>query len=87
MIRVQCISNNSGFHERLEVGEWYDAEEYESRKDANKYRALQHTHRPSYIIHGLGKKEHPLDADYGVYDKSLFRTLQDKRESQLNKIL
>ena len=86
MIRVQCISNNSGFHERLEVGEWYDAEEYESRKDANKYRSAKILNY-SYIIHGLGKKEHPLDADYGVYDKSLFRTLQDKRESQLNKIL
>jgi hypothetical protein len=78
MIKVQCISTNSGFHARLEVGKWYDVEEYESRKDANKY---------SYIIHGLGKKEHPLDADYGLYDKSLFRTLQDKRDSQLDKIL
>lgn len=89
MIRVQCISNNSGFHERLEVGEWYDAEEYESRKDANKYLAAQRygNNKYSYIIHGLGKKEHPLDADYGVYDKSLFITLQDKRDSQLDKIL
>ena len=76
-MKVQCISNNSGFHERLEIGMWYDAEEYESRRDGNK---------KSYIIHGLGKKENPLDADYGLYDKSLFRTLQDKREQQLNKL-
>ena len=74
MIKVQCISTNSGFHARLEVGKWYNAEEYPSGFPYN-------------IIYGLGKKEHPLDADYGLYDKSLFRTLQDKRDSQLNKIL
>ena len=74
MIKVQCISTNSGFHERLEVGNWYNAEEYPSGF-------------PYYIIYGLGKKEHPLDDDYGLYDKSLFRTLQDKRDSQLDKIL
>ena len=78
MIKVQCISTielpDSGFHDRLEIGMWYDAEEWDGNKN-------------SYIIHGLGKKEHPLDADYGLYDKSLFRTLQDKRDSLLDKIL
>ena len=73
-IKVQCISNKCGYHQRLERGKWYDAEEYQSGS-------------VSYIIRGLGKKEHPLEQDYGVYDKSLFRTLDEKREHRLNKIL
>ncbi len=77
-MKVKCISTKSGFHQRLERGKWYDAEEYESRGDGNK---------DNYIIRGLGNKQHKLDMDYGVYDKSLFITLEEHRDKKINKIL
>jgi len=76
-IKVKCISNNSGFHQRLERGKWYEVEEYCSISG----------NTDKYIVHGLGNKEHHLDADYGVYDKSLFLTLEECRDRKINKIL
>lgn len=75
-IKVQCISTKCGYHEMLERGKWYEAELYTSRSDGNVH----------YIIYGLGNKTHPLDSDYGVYEKSLFRTIDEKRDTVLNKL-
>lgn len=72
MIRVKCISNGGGLHERLEPGKWYSADAYEPVQ---------------YVVHGLGKKEHPLDSDSGVYARALFVTEQEHRESQLARII
>ena len=77
-VKVQCISTKYGFHERLEIGKWYEAEVYTSRRTGLV---------EDYIIHGLGKKEHPLDADSGVYDKSLFITVEEYRDRKISKIL
>lgn len=80
MIKVQCISNNMGFYERLEIGKWYNVETFDIEND----RGFS---EDEYIVYGLGKKEHPLDSDSGVYNKKLFRTLDEKREFILNNIL
>jgi hypothetical protein len=85
MIKVQCISNRSGFHQKLNIGEWYDVEEYISSDGKS----------DTYIVNKLSagkpKSDVPISVFhmtlFGLYDKSLFRTLQDKRDSQLNKIL
>ena len=85
MIKVQCISNRSGFHQQLNVGEWYDVEEYISSDGKS----------DTYIVNKLSagkpKSDVPISvfhmALFGLYDKSLFRTLQDKRDSLLDKIL
>ena len=77
MIRVKCISNDNGRHERLEPGKWYHARIYEYSWEF----------RPEYVVHGLGKKEHPLDSDSGVYARALFVTEQEHRESQLARII
>lgn len=77
LVRVQCISNKSGFHERLEIGKWYEAEEYYNRRNGLV---------EDYIIYGLGKITHPLDSESGVYEKSLFRTVDERRDDRLNKL-
>lgn len=68
-IKVQCISTNSGFYKKIQLGKWYEAEEY----------------LRSYIIYGIPKL-HSLDNDYGLFDKSLFRTIDEKRDLKLNKL-
>ena len=85
MIKVQCISNRSGFHQKLNIGEGYDVEEYISSDGKS----------DTYIVNKLSagkpKSDVPISvfhmALFGLYDKSLFRTLQDKRDSLLDKIL
>lgn len=75
--KVQCISNNSGFYQRLEIGRWYEAELYTSRSTGRS---------DQYIIYDLGNKEHPLDIESGVFDMSLFVTVEQKRDNTLNKL-
>ncbi len=75
-MKVQCISNNSEFHQRLEIGKWYRVEEFNSRSGRT----------DQYIVYGLGKKEHFLDTPYGVYDKSLFITVEEKRNKKLGEL-
>jgi len=71
MIKVQCISTNSGYHSDLRRGKWYDAKQ---RIDSDLY----------FIYYdGTGN----VSDNFGVYDKNLFRTLDEKREFRLNKIL
>ena len=85
MIKVQCISNRSGFHQKLNIGEWYDVEEYISSDGKS----------DTYIVNKLSAGKPKSDATisafhmalFGLYDKSLFMTLQDKRDSLLDKIL
>lgn len=91
MIKVQCISNRSGFHQKLNVGEWYDVDEYISSDGesdtyiVNKLSAGKPKSDVPISAFGLKKAFHM--ALFGLYDKSLFRTLQDKRDSLLDKIL
>ena len=85
MIKVQCISNRSGFHQKLNVGEWDNVDEYLSSDGKS----------DTYIVNKLSAGKPKSDATiskfhmdlFGLYDKSLFITLQDKRDSQLDKIL
>ena len=71
MIKVQCISTNSGFYENLELGKWYDAKESTFPYYIESY----------YIVYGTN------DNSPRPYDKKLFRTLEEKRNIKLNKIL
>ena len=66
IIRVQCISTNSGFYSSLERGRWYDVEEY---------------NRDSYLVY------YEINGHSYLYEKKLFRTLDEKRDYRLNKIL
>ena len=72
MIKVQCISTNSGFYENLELGKWYDAKESTFQLELLK---------SYYIVYGTN------DNSPRPYDKKLFRTLEEKRDIKLNKIL
>lgn len=71
MIKVQCISTNSGFYKNIELGKWYDA----------KIQILPTTKKEFYIVYGTN------DNSPRPYDKKLFRTLEEKRDIKLNKIL
>ena len=73
-IRVQCISTNSGFYENLELGKWYDAKMVPRRIKHGQKEEL-------FIVYGTN------DNSPRLYEKKLFRTLDEKREFRLNKIL
>lgn len=70
-IRVQCVSNASGYHSDLNTGEWYDAEEWFFASGENRYYM---------IFWGRGA------SDYAVYDRELFISIEEKRELALRKI-
>jgi hypothetical protein len=72
-MKVQCISNNSGFHQRLEIGKWYQVEESAFLDDSG--------NTVYYIVQGLGKND-----EYGVYDKSLFITVEEVRNKKLGQL-
>ena len=85
MIKVQCISNRSGFHQKLNIGEWYDVDEYISSDGESDTYIVNKLSTGNVNSYKSDSKFHM--ALFGLYDKSLFITLQDKRDSLLDKIL
>jgi len=71
--KVQCISTKCGLHEHLKLGAWYEAKEYKDKFD-------------QYLVDTIVIEHHYLNK-HGVYDKSLFRTVDERRDNRLNKIL
>lgn len=83
-MKVQCISTKCGFHKELKIGRWYEVSEvaFSARGcESNRwYRIIDDDDLKKYGVNNgfLG---------FSVYEKSLFRTLDESRESKLNKIL
>jgi len=75
MLKVQCISRECGFYHELKLGQWYVVEEE---------RIIEET-KTSYwgIITESSTGYFPIKH----YPKKLFRTLDERRDSKLNKIL
>lgn len=73
MIKVQCISTNSGFYKNIELGKWYDAKIQIFPGQPKK--------EEFYIVYGTN------DNSPRPYDKKLFRTLDELRDIKINKIL
>jgi hypothetical protein len=71
-IKVQCISTKFGLHKDLKLGQWYDAIEYG---------------KIHYKIECNISYASQQYTDYNIYDKSLFRTIDQRRDNKLNKIL
>jgi hypothetical protein len=67
MVKVQCISNSSGFFKKLKIGNFYIAQEYSTEL---------------YMVY---ENEHILSI--GIYDKKMFRTLSERRDIIISKIL
>lgn len=86
--RVQCISTSCGFHKHLKLLEWYDLEE-RSWNDWNRNRITSDTNQISNVV-----INHYYENKYGVevveqlvYDKSLFRTIDERRDKKIRQIL
>jgi hypothetical protein len=78
-MKVQCIKNKSGFYKHIKIGEWYETES-RTWDDADITDKV--------VIKHLFKNENGVYAvTLGVYDKSMFRTLEEKRDIKLRKIL
>jgi hypothetical protein len=77
--KVQCISTKSGFHEHLKLGAWYEAKEHNGRFSLCKNMII--------IEHHYLNKHGVYVTTEGIYDKSLFRTVSERRDNKLDKIL
>jgi hypothetical protein len=77
MIKVQCVSTNSGFYEKLEIGKWYFAEEY-----SEKIYYIFESESKTKILN-----DYNLYSALGIYDKNLFRTLSDVRNIKITKLI
>jgi hypothetical protein len=77
--KVQCISTKSGFYEHLKLGAWYEAKEYKDKF--------------GYLVDTIAIEHHYLNkhgvyvTSEGIYDKSLFRTVSERRDNRLSKLL
>ena len=70
-IKVQCISTKCGLYKNLKLGQWYDV------IDVGDYFKIEDN---SSVI-GAG-----YYGNYHTYEKSLFRTIDQRRDSKLNKL-
>lgn len=73
--KVKCISTD-GVFSRLEIGKWYEVEEFNARSGRT----------DQYIVYGLDNENNPLDSEYDVYEKSLFITLDEFRNNRLDEL-
>ncbi len=69
-IKVQCISTKCGLYTDLKIGQWYDVIE-----SGDYFRVVDNS-----VIAG-----NPY-SNYNAYEKSLFRTIDQRRDSKLNKL-
>ncbi len=76
-IEIQCISTKCGLYKDLKIGKWYNAID-----DEGAYYYIEDNPKTSTYGYGL-----PSINNYTNYDKSLFRTKDERRDSKLNKIL
>lgn len=77
--KVQCISTKSGFYKNLKLGEWYEAKEHKGRFSLCKDMII--------IEHHILNKHGVYVTSEGIYDKSLFRNVSERRNDKLDKIL
>jgi hypothetical protein len=69
-IKVQCISTKCGLYKDLKIGQWYDV------IDVGDYFRIKDN-----SIFGSAFPSKPK-----TYEKSLFRTIDQRRDSKLNKL-
>ena len=83
--KVQCISTKSGFYKNLKLGEWYEPKEHKPGTrnffKSSKYKDM------IVIEHHILNKHGVYVTSEGIYDKSLFRTVSERRNDKLDKIL
>ena len=72
-IKVQCISTKCGLHKDLKFGQWYDVIE-----DGDYFRIEDNS--------AIGSR-YSNYGNYYRYEKFLFRTIDQRRDSKLSKIL
>jgi len=66
-MKVQCISTKCGYYTDLKIGKWYDVVENEIPMPKDEWRIKFDGQYPS--LHS--------------YDKSLFRTVSERRDKKL----
>jgi hypothetical protein len=85
-MKIQCISTNCGYYSELQLGKWYDAEIYAGRRS----RRTGEYSEPLYLIKDLGDGVSSVVTSWSrsaTFPKCLFRTLDERRDSRLDKIL
>jgi len=76
MKKVICVSDENGKYERLELNKEYQCIDYYNDGDNG-----------SHIVFNLGNKISYWDAEYGIYPKRLFKTIDEIRDKKLNILL
>jgi hypothetical protein len=75
---LQCVSTKCGFHKHLKLGEWYLVEENQLlRKPFSNEIAINHWYLNKFGVY-VG--------NVIFYDRSLFRSLDEKRDYKLSKL-
>ena len=69
-IKVQCISTKCGLYKELKLGQWYDV------IDVGDY----------FKIEDNNTSGSNFFSNYYTYEKSLFRTIDQRRDNKLNKL-
>ena len=85
-MKIQCISTNCGYYSELQLGKWYDAEIYKGRRS----RRTGEYSESLYLIRDLGGGISSIVTSWSrssTFPKHLFRTLDDRRDNILDKIL
>ncbi len=77
-MKVQCISTKCGNLKHLKLGEWYLVEEKQLlRKPFSNEIAINHWYLNEWGVYV---------SDVIFYDRSLFRSLDEKRDYKLSKL-
>ena len=77
-MKVQCISTKCGTLKHLKLGEWYLVEEKQLRREPfSNEIAINHWYLNEWGVYV---------SDVIFYDKSLFRSLDEKRDYKLGKL-
>jgi hypothetical protein len=76
--KVQCISTKSGFYEHLKLGAWYEPKNIINNRRYKDKIIIEHHH--------LNKNGVYITTQV-AYDKVLFRTVNERRDDRLSKLL
>jgi hypothetical protein len=77
-MKVQCISTKCGNYPELKIGKWYEVEVCGYRRSRRNVK-----NEPLYRILDIGKNFHSQT----IYPQCLFRTVDERRDNRLNKLL